>query len=173
MAFFYDKITIFVPHLKTYLYIALFLLVTIIFVSCKQEHSHNSSNQKEIQFSDFEKLPQHPFLTIDFSLTTQQNKGLLKANQFDKTNQGFFEREMDSTIVIFEEDENLTAFKVYLKSHFYITNNQLLYDFLAQHSTVFSGDNLFAEMKFNTSEFPFSLTYFTTQNQIRIHFIKQ
>jgi len=173
MAFFYDKITIFVLDLKTHLHIVVLIIMTINFVSCNEDNIINQTQQNNILFTDFEKIPQQPFLSVDFTLTTPQNKDLISSNQFVKTNQDYFERLSDSTIVIFEEEENLNAFKIYLKSHFYMTNNQLLFDFLTQQSTAFSGNYVFAEMEFNNSETPFTLTYFTTQNQIRIHFIKQ
>lgn len=145
-------------------------ICSLVLQNCSYSSSENTVDDAPIIFKEFNDLPHSPFLNFGFN-------DELEALKLDLINQGYIEHltntfrdNQDSTTVIFEDELNLTTFKVYLSSHFYLTNSITLFERLKAKSSHCVGSSEFAEIEFNTDPQPFKLTYFTTEKSIRISY---
>ena len=153
------------------LYILILLGWVAVLNGCTESLPQDEKEDK-IQFEDFQNFPESPFIKLDFSQSVKDNQQDINQFDFVETDLLVYTRASDSTSIIFEDEESLNTFKIYLKSRFYLSKNQLLFDYLAGKSTAFSGDKTFAEMTFSSTKIPFSLTYFTTTEFIRLSYSK-
>lgn len=149
---------------------ACFFLYSILLVSCSEKTNTSAEKSNKIDFSDFSNIPDSPFLNLNFGLTTNENITLLNDNSFILGKNNIYYKSLDSTSVIVPEIENFNAFKIYLKSSFYLIHNQELFKYLSDNSFKTLGTYQFGEMTFKGMDDTFSLTYFTTDHSIRISY---
>ncbi len=139
--------------------------------SCSESKTNDTVHQEtEIVFADFDQFPSIPFLNLEFNTLVEDLKQDIEALNYEKQSDNIYVNTSDSTSVILNDEANLTSFKVYLKSTFYLTHYQQLFDKLSNHSTQHIGTSDFAEMTFNIETQPFKLTFFRTRKFIRISY---
>ena len=141
-----------------------------MFQSCTDSTTTSNSDETELTFTDFLNFPKSPFISLEFNSTLSKNITQIESNGFISTTENVYSRHSDSTTLILSEPDNLTEFKVYLKSTFYLQKNKALFDFFTEKSAEYMGTSQFAEMTFIGEDNTFTLTYFSTNTYIRLYY---
>ena len=141
-----------------------------VFNNCTDSKTDTSETKDRIIFEDFIEFPNSPFINLTFDDVFEDSKS--KLVDFDYIDQGnqIYSNASDSIILMFSDETELTTFKLYLKSDFYLSRNQDLFNKLSSHTNQCIGNYRFAEMVFMQEYKPFKLTYFTTDKSIRISY---
>jgi hypothetical protein len=153
--------------LKLFNYIL--LLALLVCFGCSEKQSSTAANAP-ILFSDFENFPDAPFICLNLDTSVTHNIVLLKKEDFISTEPLDCSRRSDSTFILFNDHDDLSDLKIYLKSTDYLDRNKTLFDYLKQNSDKTIGNHEFSEMLFLETDIPFNLTYFSTHDFIRLSF---
>jgi hypothetical protein len=155
---------------RTYILFVFFSFGTIVINSCTDSKTETLETKGRIIFDAFSEFPNSPFINLQFDDVSEDSKS--KLVDFDYIDQGdqIYSNASDSIILILSDEDELTTFKLYLKSGFYLSKNQDLFTKLSSHTNQCIGNYRFAEMVFMQESKPFKLTYFTTDKSIRISY---
>ncbi len=151
--------------------LSLFFIAPFIFNGCGSSTNHEEKITTE-PFTDFKNFPNKPFHCIDLGLSKIENIDLMKSNDYQYNEPSILIRESDSTAIIIGDFEDLTEFKIYLKSDYYLNQSSELLSQLSEKSTHHIGSESFSEMRFESIQNPFKLTYFLTEQYIRLSYTR-
>ncbi len=146
------------------------ILLFVIATACNERETSITIDDNKVVFSDFLDVPEKLFLNIETDSSLSENYLLIGEHGFTRFNEFIHLRSGDSTFILFEESNNVDAFKVYFKSQYYLDQKELLYDFLNQRSQSAIGCYEFGQMNFSNAQTPFKLTFFSTDDFIRLSF---
>lgn len=147
-----------------------FILAFFFLNGCSPSKSNNSTTDNTSKFKAFNHFPVSPFLDLNFNTSVITIKSDLESEGYSEHSEFIFSHKSDSTSIILVDDSQLTEFKLYLKSEFYLAHKEELFQELSGKSVKTIGTFKFSEMSFKTANNAFKLTYFTTDHSIRISY---
>ena len=147
-----------------------FILAFFFLNGCSPSKPNNSTTDNTSKFKAFKHFPVSPFSGLNFNTSVITIKSNLNAEGCTENSEFIFFHKSDSICIILADEIQLTEFKLYLKSKFYLAHKEELFLELSGKSVKTIGTFKFAEMTFDQVKNPFELTYFSTEKFIRISY---